>query len=304
MNDNRHSFSSIKTVAMQSFAFFSIFCLMQHCLCQEKNSALITMHTEETTLERFAQELSKQSGKKYLADSFLRLHPMSVHATAQSAENLLSAIMEMNDWRSVQKENGDILITHRIPPIAKTIQEIPRGVYQLIPKSWLTFLGDEFDPEASMSDSDLSALINMKEKLTAAQNQDERQSIKEDIRDEIRSLKKYRAMNKISSRGSYNPVSRLLFPTVPQALIDKKKYPYSQWSKSEKDGVNTLVFLQFIEALRRERMPGALLSDKILNIFMHPEITTFSIRGSFFSVEERSYDGKKIGSSFAVEIVP
>ena len=304
MIQDRLSFRSIKTVAIQYFAFFSIFCLVQHCHCQEKKSALITMHTGETTLERFAQELSKQSGKKYLADSYLRQHPMSVHASDQTAETLLNAILELNNWRSVRKENGDILITHRILPIAKTIQEIPRGVYQLIPKSWLTFMEDEFDPDASMSDSDLSDLRDLREKLTVTLDKDERISIEEEIKDKIGQLKKHRVMNKISSKGNYNPVSRLLFPTVPQALIDKKKYPYSQWSKAEKEGVHTLILLQFMEALGQARMPGALLSNKILNIFTHPEITTISIRGSFFSVEERSFDGKKLGSSFAVEMVP
>ncbi len=264
----------------------------------------VSLHLGETTLERFAMALSEKTGRKIIVDSYLKEHLLTIEISDTLAKDLIAAVLEMNDWRTVKRENGDLVITHKLLPHSNSLTELPDGLRQIIPRSWFLFMGDEFDPEEGYSELELTKLREYQKKLSEATNDEEKQRALDAIKREKNGLKRIRFFNKQMISATFNPVSRMLFPKVPAPLMKNQPYPYINWTPEDKKGVMTTIFTKMIQALNSGGTARTLLAGNIPDYLLHPEKTSLAIKNGFFYVEERSFDGSQTRKSFGMQILP
>ena len=295
---------------LQSSAFLAILgvaCFIGSTITAFAQSGMdraVSLHLGETTLERFVNALSEKTGQKIIAESYLKEHLLTVEVSSTPAKDLIAALLEINGWRTVKKENGDLVITHKLLPHSNSLTELPNGLRQIIPSSWFVFMGDEFDPEEGYSELELAKLRGYQEQLSEAENEDEKQQHLNAIKSEKANLKRIRSFNKQLINAGFTPVSRMLFPKVPQPLIKNQPYPYSKWTPEDKKGAMTILFIQMIQALNSGLTARTLLAGKIPDYLLHPENTSLAIKNGFFYVEERSFDGSQTRKSFGMQILP
>ena len=251
------------------------------------------MHLGETTVGRFASELSQKSGLKVTAEKYLLEHLLTVEISGVSAEDAINALAELNNWRVIKKSDEEILITHKSFKSSDSLAEVPKLLRQAIPKSWFLFLGEGIVPENVFSENDMARLKRAQDGLTEGHTEEDRKEASNEIASIKTSLIKLNNRNKTSIHNNFSPINRLLFPNVPPALLKNQSYPYKKWTSEEKKGALTLILLDLLSVIVEDPSTGDLVRGEIKDYMLHPEITSLRMGKGVFFIEERSADGTK-----------
>lgn len=99
------------------------------------------LHPSATTLRALLAALTKQTGIMFTAQNCLLDRVMTLSADGQTGHDVLSALVDLYDWRWVQTEDGRIYISRQPLPRITTLPEVQAAVRRSLSTDFKRYLG-------------------------------------------------------------------------------------------------------------------------------------------------------------------
>ena len=249
----------------------------------------VSLKLGETTLSKLLGEISTQTGAKIRCDDYLSEHRLMIFLDKISANSVLNLIADMNEWRWIILDNGEVVVTHRQVSAPQSMKEMPPMLRRALPPEFRRFLGEETTLEDVIDESDKHAL--------------ELHSFGDDRnRNEYR---KFLMDSKVSSSvdkkigglpGSWSYLSTL-FPDIPNEANSAVDYRFTDWRRPLRESVVLSIIYGFLRPINDQSVQEALqgrlrpyIADPtIAKLYFrdkrHPEFASFMITGPDFDID-------------------
>ena len=258
-----------------------------------------------TTIETLTKELSTQTGCVIKAQSYLFDHNLCIEIEGVSASKVLTMVSDMNRWRWVEDDKGEIVLSHRKIITPENPSQFAKVFHDVFPVSWGPFIGLNVDFNLMLTQKQLEDKKETESQIEQANDLSTREFLK---KNELSDMTTSAAMNiyrRFNFMGGDGPILKLLFPMLPEALKNNRTLSYTKWDNQLKDSVLKYDFVTMfqninaVDPIRRELYQGG-----IRDYLLQPENAELKIIGGGLRIgkEYQLKDGSRRSSFVAHQL--
>ncbi len=248
---------------------------------------IVSINTGNVAMAEVGRLLSAKTNISIKPAKYLEEHRVFLCMSNVSASHVLDSLCELNNWRWIILESGDVVIARQILPRPVSMEEFPTAFNTIYPKAWLPFLGLGPDYVSLLSKEDMESWQKNYEEHNAVQGEELRKQLQKDDQKSLYYTSAKRFCDLKSEFIDHSSGDEERFPP------DKKRYRIGmnlkrpEFTKRERDGVLTAFIRELVLGVRFDQASIEQLAHGIIrHYYAHPEDGIIGMSGGFLAFGE------------------